>query len=252
MNYTNKTVIITGGASGIGLLCGQCFAKEGANVVLVDINQEAAETKAKEICDNGGNALGVASDVRDYEQVTLAVKAAADKFGTIDVMINCAGGAEARIFDKGNVEFKDMPIEVYDWGIDVNLKGQLYFDHAVMKYMAKQRSGVIIHIGSITGEEGCETNVAYSTAKSAAMNGLTKSLAQYGSLYNVRVVCVSPGPVLTREAMGAMKTLLGRAAETQEIVKLIMFLASDDASFITGCNYMIDGGRAALKRKWGY
>ncbi len=250
--FKNKTVIISGGASGIGLLSGQCFAKEGANVVLTDINKEVVEARANEICQNGGKAIGVMVDVRDYEQVSEAVKIANEKFGSVDVIINCAGGAEARMCGKLGTEFKDMPIEVYDWGIDVNLKGQLYFDHAAMKYMAEQKSGVIINIGSITGEEGCGTNIAYSASKSAAMNGMTRSLAQYGSKYNVRVVCVSPGPVMTRDGMQGMTTLLKRAGETQEIVDLIMFLASDKAAFITGDNYMIDGGRKAMGRGWGY
>ncbi len=248
--FKNKTVIISGGASGIGLLCGKCFAKEGANVVLVDVNENAVKEEAAQISQDGGIAIGVGADVRDYNQVVAAVKAAADEFKTVDVMINCAGGAETRIWNKSDIEFKDMPIEVFDWGIDVNLKGQFYFDHAVMKYMAEQKSGLIINIGSITGEEGCQINVAYSTSKSAAMNGLTKSLAQYGAKYNVRAVCVSPGPVLTREKMAEMPTLLGRAALPQEIVDFIMFLASDKAKFINGDNYMIDGGRKAMQRKW--
>ena len=115
--------------------------------------------------------------------------------------------------------------------------------------MREQRSGVIVNIGSITGEEGCETNIAYSASKSAAMNGLTKSVALYGSKYGVRCVCISPGPVLTREAMASMKTLLGRAAEPQEIIDLCLFVASDKGQFINGENIMIDGGRNAMGRR---
>ena len=115
--------------------------------------------------------------------------------------------------------------------------------------MAKQNSGVIINIGSITGEEGCASNVAYSTAKSGVMNGLTKSLALYGAKYNVRVCCVSPGPVLTRPGLAGMNTLLGRAADPQEIVDLIMYLASDKAAFITGINVLADGGRNIMRGK---
>jgi len=115
--------------------------------------------------------------------------------------------------------------------------------------MAEQKSGVIIFLGSITGEEGCKTNIAYSAAKSALMNGVTKSLALYGAKYNVRVCCISPGPVLTRKAMASMKTLMKRAAQPQEIVDLIMYTASDKASFITGTNYLIDGGRNIMRNK---
>ena len=248
MSFSGKTVMITGGASGLGFLCGQCFAKKRANVVLIDVDHEVLDQKVSELCDSGCKAIGIKADVREYDQVVLARDTALAAFSTIDVMINCAGGAEARVL-KQNLEFKDMPIEVYDWGIDVNLKGQFYFDHAVMKPMAEQQSGVIINIGSITGEEGCDVNVAYSTAKSGAMYGLTKSLALYGAKYNVRVCCVSPGPVLTRPGMAGMKTLLGRAAVPQEIVDFILFLASDKAAFITGVNYFIDGGRIIMRNK---
>ena len=244
----SKTVLITGGASGIGLLSGQCYAKEGANVVLVDINQEALDARVAEIKEYSDNVLGICIDIRQYDKVEAACKQAYDTFGSIDILLNCAGGAEARICQaKG--EFKDIPIEVYDFGIDVNLKGALYFDHAVMKYMAEQMSGVIIHLGSITGAEGCATNVAYSASKSALMNGMTLSMAQYGAKYNVRCVCVAPGPVLTRAAMANMKTMMGRAAETQEIVNMIMYAASDKVAFMTGNTILIDGGRYAMPRK---
>ena len=115
--------------------------------------------------------------------------------------------------------------------------------------MREQKSGVIINIGSITGEEGCATNVAYSTSKSGAMNGLTKSLALYGSKYSIRCVCVSPGPVLTRPGMAAMKTALGRAAEPEELVNMLLYAASDEGSFLDGVNILMDGGRNIMRNK---
>lgn len=248
MEFQNKTVLISGGASGLGFLSGLCFAKEGANVVLTDINPEALEEKVNEIRAAGGKCIGAVVDVRDYKQVTAACEKAVAEFSTIDILINCAGGAETRMCGVGG-EFQDVPIEVYDWGIDVNLKGQIYFDHAVMQYMTKQNSGVIIHLGSITGEEGCASNIAYSASKSAAMNGLTKSIALAGAKYNVRSVCVAPGPVLTRPGMAFMKTLAGRAADPQEIVDLFLYLASDKAAFINGVNILADGGRNIMKNK---
>lgn len=248
MRFQNKTVIISGGASGLGFLSGKCFAAEGANVVLADINKDALDDKVNEIIKNGGKAAAAVVDVRDYNQVCAVRDLAVEKFGSIDIMINCAGGAEMRMLNVSG-EFKDVPIEVFDWGIDVNLKGQFYFDHAVLKQMAEQKSGVIINIGSITGEEGCDYNVAYSTSKSGVMNGLTKSLALYGAKYNVRVCCISPGPVLTRPGMASMKTLMGRAAEPQEIVDLIMYTASDKAAFMTGINILSDGGRNVMRNK---
>ena len=145
-------------------------------------------------------------------------------------------------------EFPDVPIDVFDWGIDVNLKGPFYFAHAVLKQMRQQNSGLILNIGSITGAEGSKRGMDYAVSKAGLMYGLTKSIAQYGAEYGIRCVCVSPGPVLTRAAMAKMQTLMGRAAEPQEIIDLCLFLASEKGQFINGENIMIDGGRNAMTR----
>lgn len=243
MGYQGKTAISTGAASGMGLLFAQCFAAEGGNVIMCDIDPERLQAEVDAINAKGvGCAVAAVCDVRDYAQVCAARDLAVERFGSIDVMCNFAGGAETRMCNSPG-EFPDVPIEVYDWGIDVNLKGQMYFDHAVMKQMREQKSGVIVNIGSITGEEGCPSNIAYAASKSAAMYGMTKSVALAGAPYGVRCVCVSPGPVLTRPGMAAMKTLQGRACEPQEIIDLVMYLISDKARFITGENILIDGGR---------
>lgn len=250
MSFQGKTAVITGGASGMGYLCGECLAKEGANIVLVDINEERLAACVEQIKYTAGHdhVIGCAIDIRQYDKVVQVRETAVATFGSVDILINCAGGASTRMLGVSG-EFKDLPIEVIDWGIDVNLKGAMYFDHAMLDQMAKQKSGVIIHLGSITGEEGCATNVDYSASKSALMYGVTKSLALYGAQYNVRVCCVSPGPVLTRPGMANMKTLQGRAAQPQEIVDLILYLCSDKAAFITGTNYLIDGGRNVMRNK---
>ncbi len=250
MNFKGKTAIATGAASGMGLLFSQNWAELGGNIIMCDVNETALAEKAEEInikCN--GKAIGVPCDVRDYRQVCTARDKAVEMFGSIDVMCNFAGGTAVRMLKVApELGFPDIPIEVYDWGLDVNLKGQFYFDHAVMKQMREQKSGLIVNIGSITGMEGDGRGVDYPTAKSGAMFGLTKSLAQYGSKYGVRCVCVSPGPVLTREAMASMHTLVGRAAEPQKIIDLILFIASDKGQFINGENIMIDGGRNAAPR----
>lgn len=249
MRFQNKTAIITGAASGMGLYFSKSWVAEGGNVVMSDISAAALEQAAEELnLMRAGCAIGVLCDVRDYEQVCAVRDRAVETYGSIDLLVNFAGGAETRMLGATGMEFPDVPIEVYDWGIDVNLKGQLYFDHAVLKQMREQKSGVIINIGSITGIEGCKYNVSYAASKSAAMNGLTKSIAAYGAKYNIRCNCVSPGPVLTREAMGKMRTALGRAAEVKEIISAVLYLASDDASFITGVDLLIDGGRNTLQR----
>ena len=228
MNFNKKTAISTGAASGMGLLFAQNFAQLGGNVVLCDVNEQVLKEKVEEINAKGkGKAIGVICDVRDYKQVCNARDKAVEAFGTIDVMANFAGGYARRMLNVGSDdEFPDVPIKVFDWGLDVNLKGPFYFAHAVLSQMRKQNSGLIINIGSIMGAEGDGSGMDYPTAKAGLMYGLTKSIAQFGSKYNIRCVCVSPGPVLTRAAMANMKTLLGRAAEPQEIVDLCLFLAS--------------------------
>ena len=252
MEFTGKTAVSTGAASGMGLLFAQNFAQLGGNIVLCDVNEQVLNEKVAEINAKGqGKAIGVICDVRDYKQVCNARDKAVEKFGSIDVMANFAGGTAVRMrkVDRAEYpEFPDVPIDVYDWGIDVNLKGPFYFAHAVLSQMRKQNSGLIINIGSITGAEGSAYGMDYATSKAGLMYGLTKSIAQFGAKHNIRCVCVSPGPVLTRAAMAKMKTLLGRAAEPQEIIDLCLFLASEKGQFINGENIMVDGGRNAMAR----
>ena len=253
MNFRNMVAISTGAASGMGLLFAENFAALGGNVVLCDVNEQVLTEKVAEInAQNSGRAIGVVCDVRDYSQVCAVRDRAVDEFGRIDVMANFAGGTAVRmcrVDREKHPEFPDVPIDVYDWGIDVNLKGPFYFAHAVLSQMREQQSGLIINIGSITGAEGSSYGMDYSTSKAGLMYGLTKSVAQFGSKYGIRCVCVSPGPVLTRAAMANMKTPLGRAAEPQEIIDLILFIASEKGQFINGENIMIDGGRNAMGRK---
>ena len=254
MDFTKKVAIATGAASGIGLLFAENWAELGGDVVLCDVNAEVLKEKTLEINSRGkGRAIAVTCDVRDYAQVCETVNKAIEAFGRIDVLANFAGGTAVRMRNvdrKKYPEFPDVPIDVYDWGIDVNLKGPFYFAHAVTKYMREQNSGLIINIGSITGQEGDGYGMDYPTSKAGLMFGLTKSIAQFGSKYGIRCVCVSPGPVMTRATMATMPTLVGRAAEPQEIVDLCLFIASDKGQFINGENIMIDGGRNAMGRWW--
>ena len=253
MNFENQVAISTGAASGMGLLFAECFASLGGNVVMCDVNEAVLHERVDAINARGaGRAIAAVCDVRDYAQVCAARDLAVSAFGRIDVMANFAGGTATRMCKVDRTqypEFPDVPIDVYDWGIDVNLKGPFYFAHAVLGQMREQRSGLIINIGSITGAEGDGYGMDYPTSKAGLMYGLTKSIAQFGAAYGIRCVCVSPGPVLTRPAMAKMKTPLGRAAEPQEIIDLILFIASDKGQFINGENIMIDGGRNAMGRK---
>lgn len=250
MRFINKTALVTGAASGMGFLTAKCMAEEGACVVLADINQEGLDKAAAEIGKTvpAERILTYAGDVRDYAQVVATKDAAIEKFGRIDILVCCAGGAETRLLGQHG-RFHELPIDVFDFGIDLNLKGPAYFSHAVLPQMQKQKSGVIILMGSITGVEGSEGSVAYAAAKSALMNGVVKSLALLGAPHNIRACCVAPGPVLTRAAMANMKTLLGRASEPQEIVDMILFLCADSGASVTGTTFLMDGGRNVMINK---
>ena len=252
MTFHNQVAVVTGAASGMGLLLSENWAALGGRVVMTDVNDTVLTEKVTAInAEHEGAAIGCVCDVRDYAQVCAARDTAVENFGRIDVVANFAGGTAVRMLNvdfSKYPEFPDIPIDVYDWGIDVNLKGPFYFAHAVLSQMRKQKSGLILNIGSITGAEGSANGMDYSTSKAGLMYGLTKSIAQFGSPYGIRCVCVSPGPVLTRAAMAEMRTLLHRAAEPQEIIDLCLFLASDKGQFINGENIMIDGGRNAMGR----
>ena len=252
MEFQGKCAISTGAASGMGLLFAENFAALGGNVVMCDVNEAVLLERAEEINKKGaGRAVACVCDVRDYAQVCAARDLAVETFGSLDVVANFAGGTAVRMckVDREKYpEFPDIPIEVYDWGIDVNLKGPFYFAHAALKQMREQKSGIIINIGSISGIEGDHVGIDYPAAKSGLMYGFTRSIAQFGAPYGIRCVCISPGPVLTRAAMANMKTMLGRAADPQEIIDLCLYVISDKGAFINGENIMIDGGRNAMKR----
>lgn len=251
MDFTGKVALSTGAASGMGLLFAENIASLGGNVAMIDVNEAVLLEKAAAINAKGkGKALPIVCNVRSYDEVKAAVDKTVAELGRIDILANFAGGAAIRVFnvDREKFEFPDVPIDIYDWGMEVNFRAPFYFAHAVTKYMREQKTGLILNIGSISGMEGDPCGVDYSASKTGLMFGLTKSLAQFGAPHGIRCVCVSPGPVLTRAAMSSMRTMLGRAAEPQEIIDLCLFIASEKGQFINGENIMIDGGRNALPR----
>lgn len=245
--FKGKTAIATGAASGMALLFLQKMAEEGANVVLTDVNAEAVEAAAEAIRRKGGNAVGVKVDVRKYDEIENSVRIAMEKFGRIDYLMNSAGGCSLRVCKQTGGFLKATP-ESIEWGVDVNLKGAVLFTRAVLGKMFDQKYGVIINMGSIDGVSGGAC-LDY-TASKCGMIGLSKGIANYGAEHGVRSVCISPGPVLTRASMAGMRTLLGRAAEPEEVVNLILYICSDKGAFITGCNYMIDGGRSCAAARF--
>ena len=240
IDFTGKTAIITGASSGMGELTAREMARRGAAVVLAARSLERIEAIADEIRADGGKALAVKTDVRNFEDIQNAVDKAVAEFGSADITVSFAGGEPARML-KGPRDFIEQPIELIDWGLQVNGRAPLYMARAVLPQMIKQHGCVIINIGSVTGMEPTRA-IVYSTAKSALV-GLTRAIATSGAHYGIRCCCVAPGPVLTRAAMAKMETALGRAAEPEEIVELVMFLASDKGSFITGTTYLADCGR---------
>ena len=238
--FNGKTAVITGAASGMGLLAARKLAEKGASILLLDINEEAVRQAASSIRDSGGDAIGSAVDVRSFADAEKAASLALEKFGRIDFLLTFAGGYEPRCCNS-SYPFYQQPIEVIDWGMDVNLKGAVYFARACMPAMIRQRSGVIVTLGSVSGEEGNASGPMYGTSK-RGLTQFVRGLALAGAPHNVRALCVAPGPVLTRPGMAAMQTPLGRAADPIEVVDFILTLCSDKSSFITGSTHFIDGG----------
>ena len=244
--FAGKTAAITGAASGMGLCTSRTLAEAGATVFMCDINGEGVRKHADEINAWGrGKAYAVEMDVRKFTDCERSAALAIEKTGRIDLVINYAGGNEARCCSSYKPIY-EQPQEVIDWGLDTNLKGAVYFSRACMPYMIKAKSGVIVTLGSVTGFEG-DANSTYGVTKGG--NGrLALSLAKAGAPYGVRAFCVAPGPVLTRPAMAKMKTALGFASEPQEVVDYILYMASPKGRSITGETYVIDAGRLALPR----
>ena len=242
--FKGRTAVVTGAASGMGLMTSQKLCAAGANVVMCDVNAEALAKCVNDLNALGaGRAVACAGDVRKFADAERAA-AEAEKLGGCDILVTCAGGNEARMCSS-RVPFYEQPVEVLDWGIDVNLKGTIYFARACMPQMVAKKKGVIVCLGSVTGVEGDGVGTMYGTAKSGIFN-FVKGLAVAGGPHGVRALCVTPGPILTRAAMSGMPTILGRAGETHELVDVILFMCSDTASFITGTNHIVDGGRLLM------
>ena len=233
--------IITGGSRGIGRATVELFAKSGHQVVFFyKNNQELAE----ELCRLTG-ATAIKCDVKNSEEVTSAITKAVEILGGIDALINNAGVSEFCFFDSiTDDQWRNM--------IDTNLSGAFYVTREAVKHMISQKSGAIVNVGSMWGKVGASCAVHYSASK-AGLRGMTMALAKELGPSGITVNCVEPGVIDTdmnaRLRSDDIKDLcestpMGRLGTPEEVARLIMFLCSSDASFITGQTIGIDGGFA--------
>jgi len=250
MKLKDKVAWITGGGSGIGRATALRFASEGANVVVSDLDEAALQDTVKQIEESGSKAIAVVGNVTSREDVQRMVQAALDSFGRLDILINNAGinrdGLVARIKDD---EVKLMSDDKWDQVLDVNLKGTFLCAQAAAVPMMRQKAGRIVNTSSI-GALGNIGQANYAASK-AGVIGLTSTLSLEWSRFNINVNCVAPGATRTRMTEGIpekiMKGLLSRIpmrrlAEPEEIAAAHLFLASDEAAYITGQTLFVDGG----------
>lgn len=249
MRLKNKVCLITGGAAGIGKATAERFVEEGAHVVICDVDQNAGEVAVKEI---GKNSEFYRVDVTDKASVEQWINAVRDSAGRIDVLVNNAGIVRDSLLVKvkdGEL-VKQMPEADFDLVIAINLKGVFNCTQAVTPIMIQQESGVILNATSVVGIDGNLGQTNYVATK-AGVIGMTKVWARELGRYNIRVNAVAPGftatdilssmPPKIIEGMKA-RTPLGRMGQPLDIANAYLFLASDEAGFITGETLRVDGG----------
>jgi acetoin reductase-like protein len=255
MRLRNKVAIVTGAGSGIGHAIALALAKEGANVVIGDVKEDSARTTATEIEAMRRKTLVVKCDVRSSSEVENMVQKTLEKFGKINILVNNAGVSTMALV-------VDMTEEEWDFNLDVNAKGAFLCSRAVARQMIKQgEGGKIINLGSIAGKSG-EQYYAHYNASKAAVIAFTASLARELAPYKINVNAVCPGSVQTSMQLRELKwgaklrgmpeeeikewmvaiTPLGRLEQPEDVAKLVVFLASEEADFITGQAINVDGG----------
>jgi 3-oxoacyl-[acyl-carrier protein] reductase len=239
-----RSAVITGAAQGIGLSIAEAFAAEGARLVVSDINADAAKDAAQRLSASGAQAIAERCDVTNEADVEALVARCVDEFGRIDVMVNNAGITRDSSMAK-------MTLADFRAVIDVHLQGAWLGTKAAGARMREQGSGAIVNLSSISGKVGNFGQTNYSAAK-AGIVGLTKAAAKELAKKNVRVNAVQPGLIRTAmtEAMpqaawdSKMAEIpMGRAGEPSEVAQVVLFLASDMSSYLTGAVLEITGGR---------
>ncbi|MFA5286942.1 MAG: 3-oxoacyl-[acyl-carrier-protein] reductase [Candidatus Omnitrophota bacterium] len=243
MRLKDKVALVTGGARGIGKAIAMVFAKEGADIVVADVNLEVAQKTASEIEGLGRKALALELDVTDYQKVEEGVNKILDKFGKVDILVNNAG------ITKDNLLLRMSQAE-WDAVINVNLKGTFNCIKAVSRPMVKQRSGKIISIASIIGLIGNWGQANYAASK-AGIIALTKTVAKELASRNINANAVAPGFIQTDMTAKLSDGVKAKMLETipmaklgtpEDVANVCLFLASEESSYITGQTITVDGG----------
>jgi len=243
MRLKGKIALITGGARGIGRAIALTFAREGADIVVADVNLEVAGKTASEIEAMGRGALALEMDVTDYQKVEEGINKILDKFGKVDILVNNAG------ITKDNLLLRMSQAE-WDAVINVNLKGTFNCIKAVSKPMVKQRGGRIISIASIIGLMGNWGQANYAASK-AGIIALTKTVAKELASRNINANCVAPGFIqtdmtakLSEDVKAKMMQAIPMAklGTPEDVANVCLFLASQESSYITGQTITVDGG----------
>jgi 3-oxoacyl-[acyl-carrier protein] reductase len=246
LSLKDRVAIVTGGAQGIGYAIVDVLAQRGANILIADVSFDKAEATAKEISDKTGRKIVAKSvNVTESASVKAMVDATVEQFGKVDILVNNAG------ITRDNLIMR-MSEEDWDAVLDINLKGAFNCSQAVIRPMMKQRYGRIINISSVSGVVGQAGQANYSSSK-AGLLGLTKALAKEVGSRNITVNAVAPGFIETRLTVNLPQeirdfslklTPLGRFGTPEDIANAVAFLASEEASFITGATLQVDGGMA--------
>jgi dihydroanticapsin dehydrogenase len=250
--FANKKVFISGGATGIGEAAVLLFAQQGAIVTIFDRDIENGEKCLQKILDGGGRGIFISGNLIYPEEIERAIDQSLKTYGGIDILINNAGV-------ESPYSVHEMPIEEWDRVMAVNLRGMYLMAKAVIPIMKKSGGGAIVNTASISGLLGWPISAAYCVSKGGVIQ-LTKQMAVDYAQDNIRVNCIAPGTTLTplierifqqesepekaKQQISQMHPL-GRFAQPEEIAQAILFLASEDASFITGAVLPVDGGYTA-------
>ena len=250
MRFKDKCVVVTGGASGMGRLAASRLAQEGAKVTVADIQIEGANNVVDEIKASGHEAIAVKVDVTRFDDARQMAKAALDAFGQIDILLNVAGGSVGPAIKTKQGLFAESTPERWHEMITLNLTGTLACTRAVINHMIERRYGKIVCFSSDAGVIGMQRGTAYSAAKGGVIlfsKALAKEVAQYG----ININTVSPGVIATerlsmigqdRIEWNKQGIWLDRLGNPEDVVNAVLFLASDEASYITGHNIPVDGG----------